>query len=214
MPATFEQYLQQNFKAKTRYNLRRQVRRLREHGRGALELVRIENGAQVPEFLDAAVPLTAADHERYRGRFFRLQNDAVEQEKLYAAAGNGILRSYLLRCGGQVVAYVKGFQQYETFYYHQIGFDERLAPYSPGIVMMYLMLEDLFVHGAPRRVNLYWGDSAYKQQFGNQRERMGRLVLLRNTLANRALVGSHATLRYFLSKAKNALGAKAADKAD
>mgnify|MGYP003694433601 CR=1 FL=1 len=41
LPATFEEYLTQ-FSAKKRYNLRRQVRRLHTHARGAVELRRIE----------------------------------------------------------------------------------------------------------------------------------------------------------------------------
>src|SRR5262249_16523645 len=52
LPPTFEEYLAK-FKPKKRYNLKRQVRLLRDHG-GGLQMLRIETPDQVPEFLEAA----------------------------------------------------------------------------------------------------------------------------------------------------------------
>src|SRR4030095_9270244 len=52
LPATFEEYLTQ-FSAKKRYNLRRQVRRLHTHARGAVELRRIEAPNDVTALIHA-----------------------------------------------------------------------------------------------------------------------------------------------------------------
>ena len=49
LPATFEDYLGQ-LKSKKRYNIKRQIRLLRTHGAGRLELRRVQSRDQIPTF--------------------------------------------------------------------------------------------------------------------------------------------------------------------
>src|SRR5262249_33683887 len=58
LPGSFPDYLGK-FRAKKRYNLKRQVRMLRDHGGGDLELVRIDRADQVRRFAEAAAALAA-----------------------------------------------------------------------------------------------------------------------------------------------------------
>jgi CelD/BcsL family acetyltransferase involved in cellulose biosynthesis len=192
LPDSFEAYLNQ-FKRKTRYNLRRQVHRLRERG-GELRCIRITEPEQVPLFLDAASQINA--HGRVHKRTgLRLSNEPAASQRLAALADNGLMRSYLLKCGDQFKAFALGYQHRDTYYYHRIGFDDRLAAYSPGTVLLYLLLADLFDHRPPHRVNLGHGGAWSTGPFGTDLLPGTEVLLLRRNFKNRLWVAATALRR-------------------
>jgi CelD/BcsL family acetyltransferase involved in cellulose biosynthesis len=156
VPDTFDHYLAK-FKAKTRGNLRRQLKRFREHSGGRLDCVRIEHEDDVPGFLEAGAALTLQSRV-YRNTGWQVLTSSPEMVRQYVRfARQGVLRSYLLRCGDEYCAFVRGYQYGGTFYYSFIGFDERYAAFSPGTSLLFLLLEDLCRHRPPKRVNFYNG---------------------------------------------------------
>jgi hypothetical protein len=201
LPDSFDEYLAK-FKSKTRNTLRRNVRRLREHGK--TELVRVEHEQGVETFLDVAARLSSQSRQ-CRARGWRFENTPAECQKLLQLARAGVLRSYYLRCGDEVCAYVNGFQYHDIYYYNRIGFDERFAQFSPGTVLLYLLLEDLFQHRRPSCVNLYPGEWSYKEMFATECPPEMRVLLLRRTLAHRLQIGCHAALHGCLGLAKRCL---------
>jgi CelD/BcsL family acetyltransferase involved in cellulose biosynthesis len=143
---------------------------------------------------------------QYRARGWRIENTRAECQKLVQLAQAGVLRSYFLRCGDEACAYVKGFQYNDIYYYNQTGFDERFAQFSPGTVLLYLLLEDLFQHRRPGRVNLYPGEWSYKELFATQCPTEMRVLVLRRTLAHRLQIACHAGFRRSIGVAKQWLG--------
>ena len=153
----FDQYLGA-MSGKTRYTLRKKVRVLREHGGGRLECRRVEAEDQVEAFLEAGERV----HSRsWQGRKLWASNYNHESHlvgpELKGLARAKILRSYLLECGGEPCAYVVGYQFDGVYHYMEPRFDEVLGRRSPGTVLLYLLLEDLFCARPPRAPRLWRG---------------------------------------------------------
>ena len=190
----FDQYLGA-MTAKTRRNLRRQVRVLREHGGGRLECRRVEAEDQVEAFLEAAERVHERSWQGRKRRTWNHQSHLVGPE-LKSLARAKILRSYLLECCGEPCAYVVGYQFDGVYHYMEPRFDEALGRLSPGTVLLYLLLENLFAHDRPELLNFGTGSQPYKEHFSNQTAKDGSFFLFRRNLANRL---SHMSLRAFYS---------------
>lgn len=198
MPGSFEEYIHR-FKSKTRYNLQRQVARWQEFCGGRLDVFRAETNDDVGTFFDGASAVLAQTRmtDATRGEF-----DASPQgrRKFAALAERGMFRSYLLRHDGATCAFALGFQHADTFYYSRIGFDERYAKQSPGTVLLYLLLEDLFRHRRPALVNFYSGNWWYKELFSTDHVQAVLPLLFSPTAGSRRIVRCHAAFQTALRR--------------
>lgn len=202
LQGTFSDYLSK-FKPKTRSTLRRKVKRLRDYGDGQLDLLRIDHETEVSLFLKAASPISAQDRTAHNVGW-HIENNAAERDRLMALARNGILRCYLLRCGEDICAFVRGFQHNGTYYYNRVGFDARYADYSPGTILLYLLIEDLFSHRPPHHLDFYSGDWSYKAQFATDNQSEITMLLVRRRLSSRLRVGRHEAFGLCIDLAKKA----------
>jgi CelD/BcsL family acetyltransferase involved in cellulose biosynthesis len=200
LPERYEDYLAR-FGKKKRYNLKRQVRLLHEHAGLALE--RVEAPDQVADFAAAVIDVA---HKSWQPDATDLVADAAGfRRKLDDLAGRGLLRAYLLRCAGRPGAYVLGYQYRGVYHYANVGYDQALREFSPGAVLLWLLLQDLFGHRPPRHVNFGIGHSRYKEEFGNVHAADASVLLLRKTAANRLRRGCHATYRSLRGLARRVL---------
>jgi hypothetical protein len=208
LPATFQQYLSK-FKSKKRYNLGRQVRLLREHAVGELRLERIESPEQVPAFMVAA---TAVVQRSWQGReMFAEIDQAIDRPaSLEALARRGLLRSYVLYCGESPCAFVFGSRYRDVYHYAEIGYDQAFAEFSPGTVLLYLIIEDLISHQPVRRMNFGISDADYKREFGTIHTEDASVLLFRKTLANRLRQASHASFTSVHRRLKTRFGGRRA----
>lgn len=200
LPETFQAYLAK-FGAKKRYNLARQVRLLREQAAGRLELHRIERPQDVVGFAGdtATVVERSWQGELTTSGVTRAARDPRALEDL---ARRGLLRSYLLVCAGRPCAFVVGYQDRDVFHYAEIGYDREFGRFSPGAVLLYLLLEDLYAHRRPRWVNFGIGEAAYKREFGNRETTDASVFVLRRTAANLGRVRAHQAFRGIVELAK------------
>lgn len=193
LPETFEQYLA-HFPPKFRRELGRQVRRLRDRGRGVLELRRYESPQESGEFLAAATHVAGGSWQHAHGSDV-LEDSAHWRAKLASLADHGALRAYLLWCGETPCAVELGYQMHDVFHGIMTYFDPAFRDFSPGSALLYLFIEDLIGHKPPRRLNFGGGDFEYKRRFGNASIQEATVLLLRKTVANRLRRGSHALFR-------------------
>ncbi|HEY3281209.1 MAG TPA: GNAT family N-acetyltransferase [Armatimonadota bacterium] len=207
LEGSFEDYLGR-FSRKTRYKLRSAVSRLAAMAPEGLRAERVTYREQVPEFLRRVHSLSAASWQGSRlGQV--LQPSPEVERRLTRCAEEGWLRGYLLWVGSRPVAFVLGFQSEGTYHYYQIGYDPEYAEHSPGKVLLYLLLEDLFTYQAPERVDFGFGDSEYKQLFGNHSYQEARVLLIRKSpytglalATDRACSALTAAVRLGLRKAR------------
>jgi CelD/BcsL family acetyltransferase involved in cellulose biosynthesis len=199
LPPTFDAYLSK-FKHKKRYNLARQERQLREHGGGHLELRRVERSDQLDGFHDA---VTAVVQDSWQGRAAIPEAYAVVKDRspFEDLARRGLVRSYVLDCGGAPVAFVLGYQFDDIFHYAEIAYRESVQRFSPGTTLLYMLIRDLVEHRRPRIVNFGIGDAPYKREFGNVQTRDASVLLLRKTVRLSTIRAVH---RVFHSAVRNA----------
>jgi hypothetical protein len=209
LPASFEAYLGQ-YSAKKRYNLKRQVRLLREHGQGNLELRRATAPADVPALFEAAASLARkAGRARHSARC--LGDSASERRHYTDLAARGLLRSYWLECGGRPVACALGLQYRETYTVEATRFDPELARLSPGTSLLHLMAEDLIRHGPVRLIDLGFGSPQHRQDSTNVVLPCAAVLLLRHSLGSVLLRAGHSAFRFLVRSSRRLLKKGAPD---
>ena len=199
LPSTFADYLAK-FGGKTRQTVKRQVNLLRRHGSGSLELRRVGSRCQVDEFVEQALAIATRSWQQ---RFLDLPLETAcdRARSLRELADDNLLRAYLLYCGGRPCAYAIGLQLEATCVFYETAYDPGYAHRSPGKVLLYLMIEDLFNHNKPRRLSFCSGEMPYKALFGTSVSLEADLVLFRRTAANRAWCLSHKLFRGVVNQA-------------
>jgi CelD/BcsL family acetyltransferase involved in cellulose biosynthesis len=189
LPETVEQYLQQQFRAKKRYNLNRQLRLLREHF-GEVRCERIDTREKVPMLRDAAALVLPEAWQRSLMNP-ELYEVLASEERLLDLAGRGLLRSYVLLCGGTPRALVLGYQHNGIYHYAEIAYGQSAAHLSPGNSLLFLLIQDLIEHDRPRCLNLGIGHAEYKRIFGNVHGEDATVILFRRTAMNRVRRFTH-----------------------
>jgi len=204
LPVTFEEYLT-HFRAKKRYNLRRQVRRLHTHARGAVELRRIETPDDVPALIDAVDTLRRGSrsdsNHAHTGQLPEIDPDAFAD-----LARRDMLLCYVLLCEGRPCAAAIGLKYGRTY---QMGnpmaasilkgldrmiHDESMAAFSPGTILLFLFIEDLISRGY-HLIDMGYGEPAYRHSSTNLVVERGSILLLRRTLSNSVYHVGHAAFR-------------------
>jgi len=206
LPPTFDEYLS-NFKRKKRYNLERQVKMLRDYGDGKLDMIRVDSEDRIQDFLEGAVSISQNSWQQTRIGT-RIDNSPQRHAKLADLAERGLLRSYLLICGEKPCAFILGYQFRDVYHYVEIAYDQSFTKFSPGTVLLYLLIEDLIRHNAPQKVNFGVGHASYKQEFGNIHNEDASVLLLRKTIANRIRMISHSSFRSLIHAVKKRIKAK------
>ena len=137
---------------RTRNTLKRRLKKLTEKGGGSLECTLVEHEDQVDDFYRAASLIARKSWQSHS--FGRPEEEtAVSYASLQQYARNGCLRAYLLSCGGHPCAFVIGYQYEDVLQFEQTAYLPEFADYSPGTVLYYLVMQDLYRHRRPRFVN-------------------------------------------------------------
>lgn len=198
----FDDYLAR-WSSKTRYNLRRSVKKLQaDNGAGLLEI------AERPEQMDAFLREAAAiSRTTYQSRLLQsgLDYDEGLVRRMQALAGRGQARGYLLRHGGRAIAFAWCSAEGERLTYDVIGYLEDHAALSPGTVLLYLIVEDLFRIARFKVLDFGVGEAPYKQMFSTRVADFADAYLLRPSWRHRLLVRAHRGLDRFSSGVGRAL---------
>src|SRR5262249_38925333 len=153
----FEEYLT-SFRAKKRYNLRRQVRRLHTHARGAVEVRRIEAPDDVSALIDAVETLRRGSRSD-SNHVHTGELPEIDPHALADLARRDMLLSYVLLCAGRPRAVAIGLKYGRTYQmgnpmaaqilkgFDRMIHDESMAAFSPGTVLLFLFIEDLISRG-------------------------------------------------------------------
>ncbi|KWV95589.1 GNAT family N-acetyltransferase [Erythrobacter sp. AP23] len=200
MAGTFEEYLAR-FSGKTRSTLRRKRRRLEKASGGALDLRAYRTPEEIDTFSQLALPLS---RKTYQARLLDagLPDNDAERAERRALAGNDQVRAFLLFLEGTPVAYLYLPVVRDTLVYAYLGFDPEHASLSPGTVLQMAALEVLFAEDRFRYFDFTEGEGAHKALFGSASVRCASFVMLRPTLANRALLASLKGFDYAIASAK------------
>lgn len=189
MSLGFDGYMAQ-FSGKTRSTLRRKARKLAEEA-GGYAITEHRSPDDMARFLDLALPLSA---RTYQARLLDagLPDTPAARAAMMQAAEDDRMRCFLLHAGGQPVAYLALPVVGQALVYAHLGYDPDWARLSPGTVLQMEALERLFGEERYRWFDFTEGDGAHKELFGTHCAACSSLILLRPSLANRALLGARS----------------------
>ena len=169
MPDSLDDYMSM-LSSNTRQMLRRRVRKLSKESVGDIS-VKMFSSENEMELLNKH--LETVWKQSWHGKLHRQSPPPVDL--LRTLARYGWVRSYLLFIGDVPVASVQGYQYNGTFMDEAPAYDEKWKKYSPGLVLNYYILEDLFKSNCPKIVDFGFGYNQYKETLGTRAEVRGQL---------------------------------------
>ena len=189
LPASFDEYMEE-FPKKQRYNLKRQVRRMAEAFGEKLEVRRIASAEDIPFFVSSARAIVS---KSWKAR--KLANPvprSIEREALLrSVAEQDLLRSYVLLADGAPAAFIVGYQYRGVYHYADLAYDDSYSKYSPGAVLLLMVIEQLVGKEGTQSINFGITDAQFKHVFGNRHTEDAEILILRPGLKNRVLVAIH-----------------------
>lgn len=165
LPATFEDYLRQ-LGPKTRADLNRTCRKLREHVGGATVLKSYTEPATIDDFMRQA---SLVSQKTYQWHLLKrgLRDHTVFRKRLEEAARRGWLRAYILFCRDQPVAFMVGYLHRGRYYSTDIGYDPDWAIWSVGNALHCEVVRDLIEKVNTARLFDFMGDRPTHQRLSN-----------------------------------------------
>ena len=173
--------------ANTRAAIRRKRKKIVAASNGALAIRRYGTPDEMTEFHAIARALARVTYqERLMGSGLPDRPDFMQRMVTMAAAGR--VRAWLLWIGDAPAAYLYCPIHGDTVIYEYVGHDPRFNDLSPGSVLQAEAFADLFADPALRRFDFTEGDGQHKRQFATGGMACVDLLLLRPTIANRAIL--------------------------
>jgi CelD/BcsL family acetyltransferase involved in cellulose biosynthesis len=159
----YEAYLD-SFSPKSRSTLRRKVRQIMKENGGALDFRVYKTPSELERFHGLARRLSQQTYqERLLGAGLPDTEDFVAA--LRERAGRDAARGYLLFVKEEPAAFTYCPVDDGVLSYEHTGFDRRYRHLSPGTVLQWLILEDLFKEGRFRLFDFTEGAGAHKALF-------------------------------------------------
>lgn len=190
MDGSYEDYLAR-FSGKTRSTLRRKIRKIAKEIGVSYAVSEHRTPAEIERFLKAALPLSA---RTYQARLLDagLPDTPDARAAMLEAAEDDRIRGFLLHGSTGPIAYLSLPVVGRTLIYAHLGYDPDWSRLSPGTVLQMEALERLFAEGRYDYFDFTEGEGAHKTLFGTHSADCSSFVLLKPTVANRALLGARA----------------------
>jgi CelD/BcsL family acetyltransferase involved in cellulose biosynthesis len=184
----FESYLKK-FSNKSRNTLKRRIKKSVLHDK-APELRQYRSIAEMMAFREIAMAISHRSYKKDIGWGFEESENFARQ--LQVDASMNLVRGYVLMLDGEPAAYVFCRIEEDVVIYKHLAYDTRFGARSPGTVLLYLMLEQLFQEQEFRLLDFdgmeYY---PYKEFFSTRPVRCARVIWFRPTPRNIVLFGGH-----------------------
>lgn len=169
MPDSFDLWMK-SLSANTRQVLRRKKRRLEKQPDNKIVMKRFCDKNEM-DLLHKY--LTTVWKNSWHGRLKRQAPPSIDF--LESVAEYGWVRSYVLFSGDNPIASVQGYQYNGVFMDEAPAYSDEWKRFSPGLVLNYCLMEDLFEHNRPQVVDFGFGYNQYKEMLGNRKDIRGQL---------------------------------------
>ncbi|HXH16723.1 MAG TPA: GNAT family N-acetyltransferase [Sphingomonas sp.] len=186
-----------------RSGIKRKAKKLAAANGGTLDVRRYHTADGFAAFYPLARAVSATTYqEKLLGS--GLPEDVAAVRRLRALAVDDRLRAWLLFLDGTAIAYLCCTSEGESLRYDHVGHDPAYNDLSPGAVLQVEALRELFAEGRFARFDFTEGEGQHKRQFSTAGASCVDLLLLRPTLANRAIVAALQTFDAAMASAKRA----------
>lgn len=120
----------------------------------------------------------ATKGDAYGGLFAEASTRSFAIDAVEALAAAGIARLSFVTADGTPVAGSLGYEYGGIFSWHKYSFDPAYSSYSPGHILIMLLLEQAVATGL-REYNFGRADESYKERWVNSRRRLATVLLRR-----------------------------------
>lgn len=152
-------------KSKSRYNLRRELKRFDDRHNGRQELRRLTSLEEIAPFCTLADRVAAVTYQRGLGVGFR--DDRLFRERIRLAAERGAWIGYLLLIDDEPASFALVFQRGTCAHLDSAAFDPRFENDNPGTVLLMKVIEHLSRDRAVDKLDFGFGDAFYKRRIGS-----------------------------------------------
>ncbi|HRQ56535.1 MAG TPA: GNAT family N-acetyltransferase [Azoarcus taiwanensis] len=202
MSGDFEGYATQ-FSSKTRSTIRRKIKKFAEHT-GGLDFREFRRPEEMPQFHREARAVSALTYQE-RLLDAGLPDSPSFVERLHRRAAHDQIRGYLLYDRGRPVSYLYCPIKDGSVKYAFLGYDPEYGKLSPGTVLQWLALEQLFAEKCYRFFDFTEGEGDHKLLFSTHQANCVNLLLLKPTAQIRISLQAHRSLNAFSSSAASFL---------
>jgi hypothetical protein len=164
LPNKFDDYIG-SLRSKSRQIIRQSLRKFEAGKDCSLSIISEEH--QIGEFLMIGEAISRATYQWSVGQ--RLNNDASTRNEYVRLAQSGKLRCYLLQIEGVPCAFARGTLVDGVYHYETPGYLPEYAKWSPGTVLLMLVIKDLIESASCKIFDFGAGGDniGYKAKFGN-----------------------------------------------
>jgi hypothetical protein len=180
LPSTLDDYWQKEFSCRSRNTLKRKRKKLANR-----ELKVFSEPEDVPEFLAAASAVSVHTWQS-KQLGLRVRNDARERALFTTLARRGAFRGYLLQVDGKPAAFIYTTTHQGTVWCEEMGFLPEFFAFSPGLVLLADVVDDLITCGQFHTIDFGLGHAAYKEFLGNCQSESEDVWLLSRGLSTSA----------------------------
>lgn len=170
-----------------RSTFKRKRRKLAEASGGTLDVRQYSRPGEVGEFFAHARAVSA---DTYQERLLDAGLPADALPEMRALAERGAMRGWLLFVDERPIAYLYAPAQGRTLLYAYLGYRAEFAQLSPGSVLQLEAMRMLLEEKAFAYFDFTEGDGQHKRQFATASLPSHDLLLVRDSLANRAALRS------------------------
>lgn len=187
-----------------RSQLKRKAKKIASETGGTLDVRRFTSPDELDAFHDVARRISLRTYqERLLGS--GLPDDPAFFAAMHALAAAGQVRAWLLYIAAEPAAYLYCPIDGDTVIYAHVGHDPAFNDRSPGAVLQLVAMQDLFDEGRFATFDFTEGEGQHKRQFATGGAACLDLLLLRPTLANRAIMVALAGFDSAVATAKKAV---------
>jgi CelD/BcsL family acetyltransferase involved in cellulose biosynthesis len=167
-----------------RQGIKRKARKIAQASDGELDVRRFRTPDEVEAFHDIGRRISLRTYqERLMGS--GLPDSAEFLRAMLEQAAADRLRAWLLYIDGEPAAYLYCPIERSTVIYAYVGHDPAFNDLSPGAVLQFEAMQDLFAEAGLRRFDFTEGEGQHKRQFATNGVACVDLLLLRPSLSNR-----------------------------
>jgi hypothetical protein len=172
LPATWEAYLRL-LKKKDKHELERKTRKINREAQVAL--YKVKDTDKIRKEMEDFFTLHRASRQEKAG----FMDDEMVSYFLSIAdlfIQQGRLNLSFLTANGKKIAVILGFEYLDTLYVYNSGYEPHYSSWSPGIVLMGMILQDCIQRGI-KIVDFLRGNEPYKYKLGEVDNRVYKMIL-------------------------------------
>jgi hypothetical protein len=202
LSGSFEAYLGKLNK-RWRYTIRRKLKLFSQIPDGVSRWREYRSPTDIAEFYHLAGEVF---RKTWQHRQLRWEMDASQEELISRATGSRS-RGYILFHEQTPIAYILCQAWHGDLVLRKVGFDQLFGSESPGSVLLWLVIEQLFTNTEFRRLDFGVGAMPYKAHFATGSIEAAEIYCFPWNFRNVALVFSHAALNEVATAVRSTLQA-------